>query len=207
MKPYFRPWGENIFGCLAITFSSCLSYNCPPSFSSFLWFIGLTAFLDISSKKKQIWSLGACCFVSILAACQVCNFMSDWIPRWTEAISTGQTDESNASDEISAAVGLSGQNNVGELGVKEIFGLDAVSLLLMHKAETLFRRPLTFWGRAKPVKQRLSEYLPCLTKRGACRSNLIIQDLGLARKNKRHQQIMSVCWFSQSKHPHKSVTT
>lgn len=52
--------------------------------------------------KKQIWSQRECCFVSILAACQVCNSKPDWIPRWTEAISTGQTDESKVSNEISA---------------------------------------------------------------------------------------------------------
>lgn len=132
--------------------------------------------------KKQISSQREGWFVSILAACQVCNSKPHWTPRWTEAISAGQTDESKASNEISAGVCLSGQNGNGELSVKEVFGLDSVSLLLMHKAQALFGRPLTSLGRAKPVKQRLSEYLPSLTKRGARRSHLIIQDLGLARK-------------------------
>lgn len=148
--------------------------------------------------------------MSILAACQVCNSKPDWIPRWTEAISAGQTDESKASNEISAGVCLSGHNGIGELSVREIFGLDSVSLLLMHKVEALFRRPLTFWGRAKPVKQRLSEYLLCLTKRGACRSYLIIQDLGLARKNKCHpSDNVSVLVSKEytATRPHKSVTT
>ena len=141
----------------------CLSYRCPPSISSCVrlkkhWFIGLAAFLDINSeKKKQISSQRECWFVSILAACQVCNSKPDWIPRWTEAISAGQTDESKASNEISARVCLSGQSGIGELSVKEVFGLDSVSLLLMHKADALFRRPLTSSGRAKPVKQGLSE--------------------------------------------------
>lgn len=90
------------------------------------------------------------------------------------------------SNEISAGVYLSGEIGIGELSVKEIFGLDSVSLFLMHKVKALFRRPLTFWGRAKPVKQRLSEYLLCLTKRGACQSHLIIQDLRQAKKNKCH---------------------
>lgn len=80
--------------------------------------------------EKQISSQRECWFVSILAACQVCNSQPDWIPRWTEAISAGQTDESKASNEISVGVCLSGQNGVGELSVKVVFGLDSVSLLL-----------------------------------------------------------------------------
>lgn len=70
--------------------------------------------------------------------------------------------------------------------MKEVFGLDSVSLLLKHKAEALFRRPLTSMGRAKPVKQGLSEDLLSLTTRGACLSHLIIQDLRLAKKIKSH---------------------
>lgn len=106
------------------------------------WFIGLAAFLDINSEEKKS-SQRECWFVSILAACQVCNSKLDWIPRWTEAISAEQTDESTASNEIPAGVCLSGQN--GELRVKDVFGLDfCLSLLLMHEAESLFRRPLTF---------------------------------------------------------------
>lgn len=49
--------------------------------------------------------------------------------------------------------------------MKVVFGLDSVSLPLKHKAEALFRRPLTFMGRAKPVKQGLSEDLLSLTKK------------------------------------------
>uniref|UniRef100_A0A8C6KML3 Adhesion G protein-coupled receptor B3 n=1 Tax=Nothobranchius furzeri TaxID=105023 RepID=A0A8C6KML3_NOTFU len=41
----------------------------------------------------------------------------------------------------------------------------------------LFGRPLTPWGRSKPVKQGPSECLPALTKTRARRSHLIIQDL------------------------------
>ena len=109
-----------------------------------------------------------------------------------------QTDESKASNEISAGVRLSGQSGIGELSVKEVFGLDSVSLLLMHKAEALFRRPLTSRGRAKPVKHRLSEYLLSLTKRGARRFHLIIQDLGLARRNiNATHQIMSVLAWTE----------
>lgn len=158
---FFSPWGKNIFGCLASTL-----------FVSVLQMTSINFFLHSSEKnidllasqhfwtltvKKQISSQRECWFVSILAACQVCNSKPDWIPRWTEAISAGQTEESKESNEIFAGVCLSGQNGSGELSVKEVFGLDSVSLLLMHKAEALFRRPLTSFGRAKPVKQGLSE--------------------------------------------------
>lgn len=96
--------------------------------------------------KKQIWSQRECWFVSILAACQVCKSKPDWLPRWTEAISASQTDESKASKEISAGVCLSGQNGIGELSVREVFGLDSVSLLLMHKAECFFEEaPHVLW--------------------------------------------------------------
>lgn len=54
-------------------------------------------------------------------------------------------------------------NGTGEVSVKEVFGLDNVSLLL--KAESLFRKPFTFWGRAKPVQRGKSECLLSLTKK------------------------------------------
>lgn len=69
------------------------------------------------------------------------------------------------------------QGGIVEHSVKEVFGLDSVSLFLMHKAKVSFKRPLTLRGRSKPVKQGLPEYLLSLTKRGASRSYLIIQDL------------------------------
>lgn len=150
------------------------------------WFIELAAFLDINSEKNKFHlrgSVGLCPFLQHVRC--VSPSLTEF-PDGLKPSALGQTDESKASNEISAGVCLSGQNGIGELSGKEVFGLDSVSLLLMHKARALFRRPLTSLGRAKPVKQGLSEYLLSLTKRGACWSCLIIQDLGLARKNKRH---------------------